>query len=82
MIYTITFDASSTVDRDIFFEVIDGNNQYKASLTSTTTTFTFTFLSRADVTDAKINFLLGLVNGAVPSVVTIDNVSITANPVN
>ena len=82
MIYTITFEASSTVDRDIFFEVIDGNNQYKASLTSTTQTFTFTFLSRADVNDAKINFLLGLVNGAAPSVVTIDNVSITANPVN
>ena len=81
-IYTVSFDASSTVDRDVFFEVIDGNNQYSASLTATTQTFTFTFLASADVTDAKLNFLLGAVNGATAGAITIDNVQFIANPVN
>lgn len=81
-IYTVSFEASATVDRDIFFEVIDGVNQYKASLTSTSEMFTFSYLANADVTDAKINFLLGLVNAATAGEITIDNVSITANPVN
>ena len=82
VIYTIQFDASSTVDRDIFFEVINGNNQFEANLTSTLTTFTFTWLSSADATDAKINFLLGAINGSTASIITIDDVVITANPVN
>ncbi len=81
-IYTVSFDASSTVDRDVLLEVIDGNNQYSASLTATTETYTFTFLATADVTDAKLNFLLGLVNASTAGVITIDNVMFMENPVN
>lgn len=75
-VYTISFDASAAVDRDIFFEVIDGNNQFAASLTSTPTTFTYSFFATADNANAKINFLLGNVNGASAGAITIDNVLI------
>jgi hypothetical protein len=80
--YEISFDASSAVDREIIFEIIDGNNGFWFDLTSTTETFTFNFLATANNANVKINFLLGLVNGAGAGAITIDNVTITEVPVN
>jgi hypothetical protein len=80
--YTISFDASAAVDRDILFEVIDGNNQYEASLTATPTTYTYTFFATADNANVKIIFLLGNVNGATAGAITIDNVVVQAIPAN
>jgi len=80
--YTISFDASAAVDRDILFEFINGSNQWTASLTGTTTTYTYTFFATADNANVKINFLLGNVNGATAGAITIDNVVVKAIPAN
>jgi hypothetical protein len=74
--YRLTFDAMSSVARDIQVEVAGAGldpAQETVSLTDTMTTFTVDFTSATAVT-GQLKFLMGLVNGAGASVITLDNV--------
>ncbi len=74
--YRLTFDAMSSVARDIQVEVAGAGltpAQETVSLTDTMTTYTVDFTS-ATATGGQLKFLMGLINGAGASVITIDNV--------
>ncbi len=80
--YKLSFDASSTVARDIQAEIagasgitIDGQEfQATISLTETVTTFTLDIVVGDTATGGTLKFLMGLVNDAAASVITLDNV--------
>ncbi len=77
MTYTVTFDASSTVGRDIRVKLImaDASElQGDVTLSADMTTFTVTFDYTAAEQGAKLDFELGIIDANVASVVTIDNV--------
>ena len=75
--YILSFDAMSTVDRDIKakFIALDGTEYFEViSLTSTMTTYTVIFTFDIETQEGKIDFELGLVDANTASVVTFDNV--------
>lgn len=74
--YRLSFDAMSTVARDIQVEVAGAGldpAQETVSLTDTMTTFTVDFTSATE-TGGMLKFLMGKVNDAAASVITLDNV--------
>lgn len=83
--YTITFDAKSSVARDMSLVLItDVENRQTFNLTTDMQTFTFTFIYSGTATTGKIDFELGNISAAsVPSIVTFDNIAMTdgTNPV-
>jgi hypothetical protein len=75
--YRITFDAMSTVDRDINIKLIAADATEFAqtvSLTGTMQTFTFDFTFNIADQAGKLDFELGLINAALASIITIDNI--------
>ncbi len=79
--YELSFDISSTVDKDILVQMTDMEEK-ALSLTSTMETVTFEFTATTDTTSGKLNFLLGTNNmdGAdfiVNQKVLIDNILIS-----
>lgn len=81
--YRVTFDAMSSVDRDINVKIIAADATeftQTVSLTSTMQTFTFDLTFNIADQGVKLDFELGGAQGgittAVPSVVTFDNVSV------
>ncbi|MDY0011102.1 MAG: carbohydrate binding domain-containing protein, partial [Candidatus Izemoplasmatales bacterium] len=83
--YTITFEAKSSVARDISLVLItDVENRETFNLTTEMATYTFTFTYNGTLTSGKIDFELGHISeSSVPSVVTFDNITMTdgTNPV-
>ena len=75
--YTITFDAKSSVARDINLVLItDVENRETFSLTTEMTTYTFTFTYNGSATTGKIDFEFGVIGTApVPAVITLDNIA-------
>jgi hypothetical protein len=78
--YELSFDISSTEERDVWLEMnfLDANT---LSLTDVTTTYTYALTATSDITDGKLNFLLGTDNLDGGSFtggqsVTIDHISI------
>ncbi len=77
--YRITFEAMSTVDREVNVKLIGATEYVQTiALTSTMTTFIVDFTVTEDNLNAKLDFELGGAQGgitvSVPSVVTIDNI--------
>ena len=75
--YVLTFDAMSSVDRDIKakFIALDGTEFFEViSLTNTMTTYTVVFTFNILTQEGKIDFELGLVDANTASTVTFDNV--------
>jgi len=82
MDYVVTFDAMSTVGRDIRVKLIDSSGaevEGDVTLTDTMGTYTVTFLAYTGLTgNVKLDFELGNVGTVAPaaSVVTFDNVMV------
>ncbi len=77
--YRITFDAMSTVGRDIRVKLIMADAtelEMDVTLTDTMQTFTVDLTYSGADQGAKLDFELGLVDANVASVVTIDNVMV------
>lgn len=77
--YTVTFDAKSSVARDINFVLItDTENRQTFNLTTDMQTYTFTFTYEGTALTGKADFELGNISAAsVPAVITLDNFAIT-----
>ncbi len=77
--YELSFDASSTLDRDILLEMT-GLEKQVVSLTGTMTQYSYKFTAASDTSEGKLNFLLGTDNldGAdfTPHSIYLDNISI------
>ncbi|MCK8060696.1 MULTISPECIES: carbohydrate binding domain-containing protein [unclassified Fusibacter] len=77
--YELSFDARSTVDRDVLLQMTDLTEQ-TVPLTDTMTSYTYEFTATAATFEGKLNFLLGTDNmdGAdfTPHSIYLDNISI------
>ncbi len=83
--YTITFDAKSSVERDINLVLItDVENRQTFNLTTGMSTYTYTFTYNGTATTGKIDFEFGAISASsVAAVITLDNIAMTdgTNPV-
>jgi len=75
--YTISFVAKADIARDINFKLIDTNNAEileVASLTTEYQTFTYTFVYEGEAESGKLDFEMGVIGEAVPTIIYIDDV--------